>query len=273
MEWILAPLSEVYFFLACSFSFICFHAGIALTSNIKARVSKPPSHPSRPSPRCKFRLCLSNNFFFVESWSILSKLKEASAVDIAHDASPEISEIEWPTTPVYFLSFSNSIASGLLILGFYRKKNVKLEEGKISVAWSNQEPDKEGANNIVDAKNSRGVLLNSDSQNVFDALSVRLKKPVINDWLVYFRSIDDEEEDPVMQVMLRSIQDPELALIYKGLPDLGLVFVTDCYIFWKLILIVRIYQSVHQYSYITTVGMGVVTLKDIQNRVSEDDIS
>lgn len=30
-----------------------------------------------------------------------------------------------------------------------------------------------------------------------------------------------EEEDPIMQVMLKSIQDPELAPIYKGLPDLG----------------------------------------------------
>lgn len=33
-----------------------------------------------------------------------------------------------------------------------------------------------------------------------------------------------EEEDPITQVMLKSIQDPELAPIYVGLPDLGYVF-------------------------------------------------
>ena len=36
---------------------------------------------------------------------------------------------------------------------------------------------------------------------------------------------------------------------------------------------VRIYRSVRQYSYVTTVGMGVVTFKDIQDRVGNDDIS
>lgn len=39
------------------------------------------------------------------------------------------------------------------------------------------------------------------------------------------------------------------------------------------ILFLRIYRSVRQYTYVTTVGMGVVTLKDIQNRVGSDDIS
>ena len=37
---------------------------------------------------------------------------------------------------------------------------------------------------------------------------------------ILFSSVESDE-DPVMQVMLRSIQDPELAPIYEGLPDLG----------------------------------------------------
>ena len=45
------------------------------------------------------------------------------------------------------------------------------------------------------------------------------------------------------------------------------------YTFSEAILFVRIYRSVRQYAYVTTVGMGVVTLKDIQNRVANDDIS
>ena len=98
-----------------------------------------------------------------------------------------------------------------------------------------------------------------------------LMKWVIDDLLVYFRFVDVEDEDPIVQVMLRSIQDPELIPIYEGLTDLGLVI--NCYISQRLILFVRIYRSVRQYSYVTTVGMGVVTLKDIQNRVGNDDIS
>jgi hypothetical protein len=39
--------------------------------------------------------------------------------------------------------------------------------------------------------------------------------------LILFSSADLEDEDPIMQVMLKSIQDPELAPIYVGLPDLG----------------------------------------------------
>ena len=38
---------------------------------------------------------------------------------------------------------------------------------------------------------------------------------------LFFSSPDLEDEDPIMQVMLKSIQDPELAPIYEGLPDLG----------------------------------------------------
>jgi hypothetical protein len=39
--------------------------------------------------------------------------------------------------------------------------------------------------------------------------------------LVCFSSADFEDEDPILQVMLKSIQDPDLAPIYEGLPDLG----------------------------------------------------
>ena len=39
--------------------------------------------------------------------------------------------------------------------------------------------------------------------------------------LMTISSVDSEEEDPTTQVMLKSIQDPELAPIYKDLPDLG----------------------------------------------------
>ena len=38
-------------------------------------------------------------------------------------------------------------------------------------------------------------------------------------------------------------------------------------------LFARIYRSVRQYSYVTMVGMGVVTLKDLHNRLGSDDIS
>jgi hypothetical protein len=38
-----------------------------------------------------------------------------------------------------------------------------------------------------------------------------------------FTSLEELEEDPTTQVMLKSIQDPELAPIYVGLPDLGYV--------------------------------------------------
>jgi hypothetical protein len=43
--------------------------------------------------------------------------------------------------------------------------------------------------------------------------------------------------------------------------------VDGCIFSLNKLLFLRIYRSVHQYSYVTTVGMGVVTLKDIQNRV------
>lgn len=39
--------------------------------------------------------------------------------------------------------------------------------------------------------------------------------------VVFFSSPDLEDEDPLMEVMLKSVQDPELAPIYEGLPDLG----------------------------------------------------
>ena len=129
------------------------------------------------------------------------------------------------------------------MVGIYRK-SIKFEEPEKSITWSDQEAEEK-----------------AESQNLFgDALPLSL-------------NVDVEDEDPVMQVMLKSIQDPDLAPIYEGLPDLGLDFVTNCHISQQLILFFRIYHSVRQYSYVNTVGMGVVTLKDIQNRVGDDDIS
>jgi hypothetical protein len=57
----------------------------------------------------------------------------------------------------------------------YRKKFLKLEEGENDVALSDQEPDKDDADIVVEnAKDScRDVLLDSDRQNTFgDTLSV-----------------------------------------------------------------------------------------------------
>jgi hypothetical protein len=69
---------------------------------------------------------------------------------------------------------------------------------------------------IEKAKKFPDVLLaDSDKQNVFcDTSSVNL-------------NVDVEDEDAVMQVMLKSIQDPDLVPIYEDLPDLGLVFVVS----------------------------------------------
>ena len=50
----------------------------------------------------------------------------------------------------------------------------------------------------------------AESQNPFDDASIALNADV-----------EDNAEDPIMQVMLKSIQDPDLAPIYEGLPDLG----------------------------------------------------
>jgi hypothetical protein len=36
---------------------------------------------------------------------------------------------------------------------------------------------------------------------------------------------EDQDKDPARDVMLRSIQDPELMPLYEGLPDLGYVVV------------------------------------------------
>ena len=91
-------------------------------------------------------------------------------------------------------------------------------------------------------------------------------------WLAFFSSTYCDEEDPLMQVMLKSVQDSELAPIYEGLPDLGWVFGQQSQVLLTT-LFVRIYRSVRQYSYVSTVGMGVVMLKDIQDRVGSDDIS
>ena len=132
------------------------------------------------------------------------------------------------------------------------RKTIKFEEREKSVAWSDQEPEKSSADNIIEKAGSQNPFGDTSSLNL---------------------NVDIEDEDPVMQVMLKSIQDPDLVPIYKGLPDLGSVFVMNCCFPRQLMLFFRIYRSVHQYSYVSTVGMGVVTLKDIQNRVGRDNIS
>ena len=91
-----------------------------------------------------------------------------------------------------------SITSILFIVGIC-SKTIKFEEREKSVAWSDQEKD--SANNVVER---------AESQNPFDDASLALNTDV-----------EDNADDPIMQVMLKSIQDPHLAPIYEGLPDLG----------------------------------------------------
>ncbi|KAF8800969.1 hypothetical protein BYT27DRAFT_7245428 [Phlegmacium glaucopus] len=116
---------------------------------------------------------------------------------------------------------------------------IKIEGNDNDVTWSDSEPDATG-----DRDNDIGVvpsdmLPKHDSQDVpAEAISAGF-----------------EEEDPTTQVMLKSIQDPALAPIYDGLPDLG------------------VYRSVRQYAYVNTVGMGVVTLQNIQSQMGAEDIS
>ena len=101
------------------------------------------------------------------------------------------------------------IALNLFTVGIYRK-TVKFEECENSVAWSDHEPEKDSANKVVERAESQDLL--------DDTLSLSLNV--------------DEAEDPIMQVMLKSIQDPDLAPIYEGLPDLGSVlskFSIFCY--------------------------------------------
>ena len=82
----------------------------------------------------------------------------------------------------------------------YSKKSIKLEDAESVVALSDQEQDAPAASegDAAMEDDSRDASLGCDSQKV-----------------------EDEEEDPIMQVMLKSIQDPDLAPIYEGLPDLG----------------------------------------------------
>jgi hypothetical protein len=152
------------------------------------------------------------------------------------------------------------IGSRLFTVGVNRN-SIKLEDLASNVALSDQDPDKDSV--AEKPEDSCDALQgNSDDQNAFcDTSSVNM-------------NCDLEDEDPLMQVMLKSIQDPDLAPIYEDLPDLGLVFVIDwCILQQLLILKFRIYRSVRQYSYVNTVGMGVVTFKDIQKRMVSDDIA
>jgi hypothetical protein len=80
------------------------------------------------------------------------------------------------------------------------KKSIKLEDAESAVALSDQEQDAPAASegDAAMEDDSRDASLGCNSQKA-----------------------EDEEEDPIMQVMLKSIQDPDLAPIYEGLPDLG----------------------------------------------------
>ena len=86
------------------------------------------------------------------------------------------------------------------------RKTIKFEEREKSVAWSDQEPEKSSADNIIEKAGSQNPFGDTSSLNL---------------------NVDIEDEDPVMQVMLKSIQDPDLVPIYEGLPDLGSVFVMN----------------------------------------------
>ena len=82
------------------------------------------------------------------------------------------------------------------MIDIYSKKSIKLEDGENVVAWRDQEQDAPAVGQDVMGDDSHDALFGCDNQNA-------------------------EEEDPIMQVMLKSIQDPDLAPIYEGLPDLG----------------------------------------------------
>lgn len=78
----------------------------------------------------------------------------------------------------------------------YRK--IKFEEPDNNVNWSDQELDVPDGENVVESSSvSPDVLVDGP------------------------KAIDLEDEDPIMEVMLKSIQDPDLSPIYEGLPDLG----------------------------------------------------
>lgn len=117
----------------------------------------------------------------------------------------------------------------LVLIGLFTvdicSNTVKFEEAENSVTWSDQEldvPQARDGDNVVE-NDSHDALLGCDVQKVSaDAVYVNLNE--LGDQRtdsIVFRPADLEDEDPIMQVMLKSIQDPELAPIYEGLPDLG----------------------------------------------------
>jgi hypothetical protein len=80
----------------------------------------------------------------------------------------------------------------------HSKKSIKLEDAEDVTAWNDQEQDAPAASDGDAAMedDTRDASFGCDSQKA-------------------------EDEDPIMQVMLKSVQDPDLAPIYEGLPDLG----------------------------------------------------
>jgi hypothetical protein len=102
--------------------------------------------------------------------------------------------------PVRLASF---VLITLFMVDVYSKKSIKLEDSEKVVAWSREQDHtpaaSEGHGDNVVEDDSRDALVACDDQ----------------------KAEDEADEDPIMQVMLKSIQDPDLAPIYEGLPDLG----------------------------------------------------
>jgi len=101
---------------------------------------------------------------------------------------------------------------------------IKIEDGVDNVTWSDPEADAPGDGNNDIGFVSHDTLLNRDSQEVpAKDTYVDNSCDQHTDLFIFVSSTGFEEEDPTTQVMLKSIQDPELAPIYNGLPDLGYV--------------------------------------------------
>lgn len=184
-----------------------------------------------------------------------------------------------PVSLVCFDGLRYLIRFCFFFFDFY-SNTVKAEDGDRDITWSDAEPDApsdgDGDVEIVPQDTS----LKHDSQEVLsgaEAVYVDDRYSLIPSHLYSGSSAGFEEEDPTIQVMLKSIQDPELAPIYDGLPDLGYVlYLFSCHISdAELIcsLFTSVYRSVRQYTYVNTVGMGVVTLQNVQSQVGTENIS
>lgn len=86
----------------------------------------------------------------------------------------------------------------------------------------------------------------------------------------------------VIAVMTRILQGRWCSRAFKTLllpqfmqifPILGGCLHLLCCLFVTEFFFARVYLSIRQYTYVTTVGMGIVTLEDIQTRVRTEAIS